>query len=94
MSNDHSENYKSTLILGQKSMSGGVQENNRLNQNQVQIIKRNKNSILWFTHIMSYALEYEKKTRILYTSKKQKKQFDEWSSYVLFRKLMCRWKLY
>ena len=56
MSNEPSQNYNSTLILGQKSMSGGVQENNKLNQNQVQIIKRNKNSILWFTHIMSYAL--------------------------------------
>ena len=46
MSNEHSQNYNSTLFLGQKSMSGEVQENNKLNQNQVQIIKRNKNSIL------------------------------------------------
>ena len=42
MSNEHSQNYNLTLILGQKSMSGGVQENNRLNQNQVQIIKQNQ----------------------------------------------------
>ena len=46
MSNEHSQNYNSTLILGQKSMSGGVQENNKHNQNQVQLIKRNKNSII------------------------------------------------
>ena len=42
MSNEHSQNYNFTLILGQKSMSGGIQENNRLNQNQVQIIKQNQ----------------------------------------------------
>ena len=42
MSKGHATNYNFTLILGQKSMSGGIQENNRLNQNQVQIIKQSK----------------------------------------------------